>query len=71
MQNQPLNFVDHVAKNYEDALGPFIFEPFAVDLAQRIDFTGTQHILELACGSGRLTKHVAESIPASACFYRQ
>jgi len=68
MEYQPLNFIDNVAKSYEDILGPFVFEPFAVDLARRVAVTGTQNILELACGSGRLTNHLSQRVPGSSTF---
>jgi len=56
-------FGGSISQNYEDYLGAFLFEPYAADLAGRIRFDDIQRILELACGSGRLTRHIAESLP--------
>lgn len=61
-------FEGETSRNYEDYLGPFLFEPYAVDLVGRIDFTGVSQVLELACGSGRLTAHIAQQLPPAATF---
>jgi ubiquinone/menaquinone biosynthesis C-methylase UbiE len=45
-------FAGSVPENYERYLRPILFEPYAVDLAQRI---GAGRILEIACGTGVLT----------------
>jgi SAM-dependent methyltransferase len=61
-------FEGETSRNYEDYLGPFLFEPYAVDLAGRVDFTGVSQVLELACGSGRLTAHIVQQLPTNAAF---
>ena len=43
---------------YDQFLGPLFFEPFAEDLAETIEGTPAT-ILELACGTGILTRHLA------------
>jgi ubiquinone/menaquinone biosynthesis C-methylase UbiE len=68
MEKTTLFFGGAVSQNYEDYLGAFLFEPFAVDLAARLNFEGVNKVLELACGSGRLTKHIAETLPAGIEF---
>ncbi|MDN3548888.1 class I SAM-dependent methyltransferase [Mucilaginibacter aquaedulcis] len=68
MSNPSLSFGGKIPQNYEDFLGPFIFEPFAADLANRLDWKGVQQVLELACGSGRLTKHLTENLPDGTLF---
>jgi SAM-dependent methyltransferase len=68
MSNPPLSFGGKIPQNYEDFLGPFLFEPFAADLAGRLHWTGVHQVLELACGSGRLTRHIAENIPENISF---
>ena len=64
----PLFFGGEISQKYEDYLGPFLFEPYAIDLAARLNLTGVSNILELACGSGRLTKHIAAILPPGADF---
>jgi SAM-dependent methyltransferase len=61
-------FGGEISRRYEDYLGEFIFEPFAVDLAARIDWTGVGRVLELACGSGRLTARIVEQAPADVAI---
>jgi ubiquinone/menaquinone biosynthesis C-methylase UbiE len=68
MATSSLNFGGKISMNYEYYLGAFLFEPFAVDLAARLNFTGVSRVLELAAGTGRLTKHIAEALPETVQF---
>jgi SAM-dependent methyltransferase len=61
-------FGGKISRNYEDYLGPFLFESFAADLVRRIDWTGVSQVLELACGSGRLTRFISEQLPPAVRF---
>ncbi len=63
MSTPPILFEGTVSQHYEDYLGSFLFEPFAVDLVSKINWTGVSRVLELACGSGRLTGQVAQRMP--------
>lgn len=63
MSNTPLNFAGSIPQHYDDYLGPFLFEPYAVDLLERTDLSAVKNILEMACGTGRVTKHLAENLP--------
>lgn len=51
--------------HYETYLGPLVFEPFAVDLAGRTGSADYSRILELACGTGRLTRHLLGRLAAN------
>ncbi|HXO74721.1 MAG TPA: methyltransferase domain-containing protein [Puia sp.] len=68
MTKRIVYFGGEISQNYEDYLGSFVFEPFAVDLASRINWTGVGQVLELACGSGRLTKYISEQLPLTVAF---
>jgi ubiquinone/menaquinone biosynthesis C-methylase UbiE len=57
-----LSFAGTVTLNYDQYLGPMNFEPFAVDLASRVK-KNTQNILEIACGTGRLTRQLRKALP--------
>ncbi len=48
MAKQAVFFGGEISQYYEEYLGSFLFEPFAVDLASRIDWTGVGEVLELA-----------------------
>jgi ubiquinone/menaquinone biosynthesis C-methylase UbiE len=66
MEQNTIVFDDTIAKNYDDLLGPFIFEPYAVDLVNRIDLRQVKNVLEIASGTGRVTKHLSEKLPLGA-----
>jgi SAM-dependent methyltransferase len=68
METPNLNFGGSISQNYENFLGSFLFEPFAVDLASRVAMPRSGKLLELACGTGRLTKHLAARLPANVDF---
>jgi ubiquinone/menaquinone biosynthesis C-methylase UbiE len=61
MQNQP-TFAGAVPANYEKYLGPFLFEPYALDMVSRLQDKKYPQILELACGTGRVTAHLVKSV---------
>lgn len=56
-------FAGSVPANYDQYLGPVLFEPYALDIIQRINSGNYHNVLELACGTGRVTKHLAASLP--------
>jgi ubiquinone/menaquinone biosynthesis C-methylase UbiE len=55
-------FTEGVPANYERYLGPFLFEPYALDLVSRLQDKKYPDILEIACGTGRVTAHLARSV---------
>lgn len=55
-------FVGSIATNYEKYLGPFLFEPYAIDLVSRLQDGSYGDILEIACGTGRVTAHIAKTL---------
>ena len=52
----PIAFSGDIPKFYDAYLGPMFFEPYAQDMAHRIGKISPSNILELACGTGRLSK---------------
>jgi ubiquinone/menaquinone biosynthesis C-methylase UbiE len=56
-------FAGAIPANYDKYLGPILFEPYAVDLIDRLKNDKVEHVLELACGTGRVTKHLVDLIP--------
>ena len=60
-------FSGNVPVNYETYLGPLFFEPYAIDLVNRLgENKPRQMVLEIACGTGRVTKHLDSYLPQEA-----
>jgi len=55
-------FAGSIPANYERYLGPFLFEPYALDLVSRLQDKNYGDVLEIACGTGRVTAHLAKSV---------
>jgi ubiquinone/menaquinone biosynthesis C-methylase UbiE len=66
MEPTPITFDGSIPKNYDHYIGPFLFEPYADDLVGRIEITAGANILELACGTGIVTQHLAGHLSGSA-----
>ena len=58
-------FSDDVAKFYESTLVPLIFEPYADDLAERVLALDPSSVLEVACGTGVVTRALAAGLPVA------
>lgn len=59
-------FAGSIPKLYETLLVPLIFEPYAADLARRVQaLRGVTRILEVAAGTGVVTRALARALPAS------
>ena len=54
-----------MARFYESVLVPLMFEPYAADLATRVAAMQPSDVLEVACGTGVVTRALAERLPAS------
>lgn len=65
-------FAGSIPKLYQEYLVPMIFEPYAVDLAQRLATAlatkPKAQVLELAAGTGAVTRHLASTLPSSAAI---
>jgi SAM-dependent methyltransferase len=64
----PIAFSGSIPTNYDRYLGPLFFEPFALDMAERVKNRSAKDILEVACGTGRVTKHIVETLPKGVSF---
>jgi ubiquinone/menaquinone biosynthesis C-methylase UbiE len=56
-------FEGSIPENYDRYLGPILFEPFADDMAARLKEAQPESVLELACGSGILTRRIRDGLP--------
>lgn len=61
MNNAP-SFAGAIPENYDRYLGPYIFEPYAIETAARVP-SDSRRILEIACGTGRVTRHLRKCVP--------
>ena len=66
MERNPITFDGSIPKNYDHYIGPFLFEPYAADLVSRIEITAGSNILELACGTGIVTRRLVSHLSGSA-----
>lgn len=56
-------FVGSIPEVYDSYLVPLIFEPYAIDLANRVLERHPSRVLETAAGTGVLTRAMAHSLP--------
>lgn len=68
-QLQAYKFGSNDAYNYDFYLGPFLFEPYAQYAAAQVTQGNNQKVLELACGSGRVTRLLRKALPATATLW--
>ena len=61
-------FTGSIPKLYEQYLVPLIFEPYATDLAQRLAAIAPARVLEIAAGTGVVTRGLACALPDSVCI---
>lgn len=58
-------FTGSIAELYDRLLVPLLFEPYAVDLATRLAARPIARVLELAAGTGAVTRRLAATLPAT------
>jgi ubiquinone/menaquinone biosynthesis C-methylase UbiE len=65
-ENENTSFSGTIPFNYDSCLGPMLFEPYAIILSRRIKAFAPKSVLEVACGTGRLTKFLPKVLAESA-----
>ena len=58
-------FAGSIPKLYEEHLVPMIFEPYAADLVKRLASRPLARVLEIAAGTGVVTRKLASTLPES------
>jgi ubiquinone/menaquinone biosynthesis C-methylase UbiE len=56
-------FVGSIPEKYDAHLGPMLFEPYAADFVRRLALPHGCSVLELACGTGILTRRILAALP--------
>lgn len=56
-------FSGSIPQLYQRYMVPMVFEPYAVDLAERVGTLQPQTVLEVAAGTGAVTRHLADRLP--------
>jgi len=55
-------FTEAIAAQYERYLVPLIFEPYAADMAARVTSRSPQRVLEIAAGTGAVTRAMSATL---------
>jgi SAM-dependent methyltransferase len=58
MAEPNLSFSGSIPQLYDRYMGPVLFEPYAIDLARRVAANAGGPVLEMACGTGIVTKQL-------------
>src|SRR5688572_19334555 len=67
MNEKEIQFTGHIPEFYDRHLGPVLFEPYAFDMATRVAAVAPNGpVLEIACGSGILTRHLRAKLLTTA-----
>src|SRR5438874_12739240 len=66
MSDMNRSFAGSMPEFYDRILVPVMFGPFALDLAERLRGITTGQVLELAAGTGVVTRALARLLPAEA-----
>src|SRR5262249_44711273 len=59
-------FAGSIPAFYERYMGPMLFEPYAADLAARAKALNPRRLLEVAAGTGIVTRALAAALPGTA-----
>ena len=68
MTDKNAAFVGSIPENYDRYLGPMFFEPFALDISERLSSRPVAAVLEVACGTGIVTRQLRNRLPKSVKF---
>ncbi len=64
MSDGASRFVGSIPENYDNGLGPYIFVGYADDLSRRTAALEPRAVLELAAGTGIVTRKLRDALPA-------
>ena len=64
MSDRASAFVGSIPTFYDEGLGPVFFAEFADDIARRVAAAAPARVLELATGTGIVTRRLRDLLPA-------
>ena len=65
MTNQAARFVGGIPANYDSGLGPHLFVDYAADLVRRATAAKPGRVLEIAAGTGIVTRMLRDALPVT------
>ena len=65
MKNEHAQFAGSIPAAYDRYLGHVLFQPYAEELAARLQVSENGSVLELACGTGIVTRELRNRLPAT------
>ncbi len=68
MNNSGSAFIGSIPENYDSGLGPYLFEFYASDLARRTASCSPSSVLELAAGTGIVSRRIRDELPNDCEF---
>ena len=66
MTKNPSAFTGDIPTHYDRGLGPIIFQPYAEDIAARVAAQGPKRVLELAAGTGIVSRALRDALAPDA-----
>ena len=64
MSSADAAFTGSIPALYDRHLGPLLFEPYAADLAERVRMEPARSVLEIAAGTGIVTRALRDALPS-------
>ena len=62
-------FAGSIPELYDTYLVPLIFEPYAIDIANRLASMHPRRVLEIAAGTGVVTRAIVAALPGDAAIF--
>jgi ubiquinone/menaquinone biosynthesis C-methylase UbiE len=68
MSDKNAAFIGSIPENYDRYLGAVLFEPYASELVERLNVSESASVLELACGTGIVTRQLRDRLANGVRF---
>lgn len=68
-ESNSYEFKGSIPKHYDEYLGPMFFEPYAIEVTNLVDPMKVNRALEIAAGTGRVTRHLKNRLSPGAKLF--